>query len=55
LCRVVAEVDNGLGVSNFAQGASVSLCQGISVPWSVAWPRLRHLYLASAGIRLGDR
>jgi hypothetical protein len=46
-CRVVATVDNGLGVTNFAQGASVLLCQGISAPWSVAWPRLRHLYLAS--------
>jgi hypothetical protein len=46
-CRPVTTVDNGLGVRNYLQGATVSLCQRISVPWSVAWPRLRHLYLAS--------
>jgi hypothetical protein len=46
-CRAVATVDNGLGVENYAQCATVVLCQRLSVPWSVAWPRLRHLYLSS--------
>ena len=40
-CRDVATVDNGLGVENAEQGTAVTVCTGLSAPWSVIWPALR--------------
>jgi hypothetical protein len=42
-CRVEAELDNGLGVDNEEQGAPVTLCTGLRMPWAGLWPRLAHL------------
>lgn len=41
-CRLAATIDNGLGVANQEQGAPVEVCSGMSEPWAVAWPGLRH-------------
>jgi 4-amino-4-deoxy-L-arabinose transferase-like glycosyltransferase len=40
-CRVVAHVDNGLGVDNEVQGQPIVVCRGQHVPWSRIWPQLR--------------
>ena len=40
-CRDVATIDNGLGIENAEQGTAVSVCTGLSEPWSVMWPALR--------------
>ncbi len=42
-CHRVATVDNGRAVDNEAQGAPVVVCRGLRQPWSVTWPRLRHV------------
>jgi 4-amino-4-deoxy-L-arabinose transferase-like glycosyltransferase len=42
-CRVMAHVDNGLGVDNEEQGAAIQLCGPPRAPWREIWPRLRHL------------
>ncbi|TAM56763.1 MAG: hypothetical protein EPN50_10115, partial [Chloroflexota bacterium] len=42
-CRIVATIDNGAGVPNQEQGQPVSVCSGISRPWSTLWPILRHI------------
>jgi hypothetical protein len=42
-CRVVAHVDNGLGVDNEVQGEPIVVCHGQRAPWSRIWPTLRHL------------
>jgi 4-amino-4-deoxy-L-arabinose transferase-like glycosyltransferase len=42
-CHRVATVDNGRAVDNEAQGAPVVVCRGLRHPWSVTWPRLRHV------------
>jgi Dolichyl-phosphate-mannose-protein mannosyltransferase len=42
-CRVEAELDNGLGVDGEEQGAEVTLCSGLRVPWTALWPRIAHL------------
>ncbi|MFJ4715340.1 ArnT family glycosyltransferase [Streptomyces sp. NPDC088785] len=43
-CRTVARVDNGQGVDNEEQGASVVLCTGPHPTWSTLWPSLRRAY-----------
>ncbi len=40
-CRVVAHVDNGLGLQNGEQGKEVSVCDGLRAPWTTLWPGLR--------------
>jgi 4-amino-4-deoxy-L-arabinose transferase-like glycosyltransferase len=40
-CRVVASIDNGLGIANSEQGTAVSVCTGLRAPWTVMWPELR--------------
>ncbi|MGH2465829.1 MAG: glycosyltransferase family 39 protein, partial [Candidatus Limnocylindrales bacterium] len=40
-CHDVATIDNGLGIENAEQGAPVSVCTGLRMPWSVLWPELR--------------
>ncbi|MGH2467284.1 MAG: glycosyltransferase family 39 protein [Candidatus Limnocylindrales bacterium] len=42
-CRIVATIDNGAGVPNQEKGKPVSVCSGISQPWSTLWPILRHI------------
>jgi hypothetical protein len=42
-CRVVARVDNGVGIENEEQGAPIDLCVGPRQPWATLWPRLHHL------------
>ncbi len=42
-CRLVATVDNGLGLDNDEQGTPVQLCDGPREPWPTLWPRLRRL------------
>ncbi|MHB8399664.1 MAG: glycosyltransferase family 39 protein [Candidatus Limnocylindrales bacterium] len=40
-CRIVARIDNGLGIQNQEQGQQVSVCTGLRAPWSALWPGLR--------------
>ncbi len=40
-CRVVATIDNGLGIENGEQGKDVSVCTGLRAPWTMLWPSLR--------------
>jgi hypothetical protein len=40
-CRVVAHVDNGLGIQNGEQGVAVTVCTGLRAPWPDMWPSLR--------------
>jgi hypothetical protein len=40
-CRVLARVDNGVGLDNDEQGLPVQLCRP-SASWSRLWPRLTH-------------
>ena len=40
-CRVVAIVDNGLGIDNSEQGKAVSVCSDLRAPWTTIWPSLR--------------
>jgi Dolichyl-phosphate-mannose-protein mannosyltransferase len=42
-CRTVAHIDSGLGIDNQEQGQAISVCRGLREPWTVIWPRLRHL------------
>lgn len=42
-CRKVAEVDNGYGVDNEAQGQPIVICRGLRTNWDEVWPKLRHL------------
>jgi hypothetical protein len=42
-CARVARIDNGRNVDNEAQGAPIVVCRGLRQPWSVTWPRLRHV------------
>ncbi|WJL97196.1 glycosyltransferase family 39 protein [Microbacterium sp. ET2] len=42
-CRVVTELDNGVGVENEEQGEPVALCSGPNAPWEDLWPQFRHL------------
>jgi 4-amino-4-deoxy-L-arabinose transferase-like glycosyltransferase len=41
-CRVLAKVDNGIGLNNQEQGLPVMVCRP-SAPWPALWPSLRHL------------
>jgi hypothetical protein len=41
--RVVAHIDNGLGIANQEQGQAISVSSGLREPWTAIWPRLRHL------------
>ncbi|GAB3802533.1 hypothetical protein GCM10027605_22330 [Micromonospora zhanjiangensis] len=40
-CRDVARIDNRLGIDNSEQGVPVTVCTGISAPWTTIWPALR--------------
>jgi hypothetical protein len=40
-CTDVATVDNGLGIDNGEQGSVVSVCTGLTQPWSQMWSALR--------------
>jgi len=40
-CRVVASIDNGVGLDNAEQGEPVSLCTGLTAPWNAIWASLR--------------
>ena len=42
-CRLLATVDNGLGLDNDEQGATVRLCDGPVGSWAAVWPGVRHL------------
>ena len=42
-CRVLARLDNGVGVDTEEQGAPVALCRDPVEPWSRLWPRFHHL------------
>ena len=42
-CRLLATVDNGLGLDNDEQGATVRLCDGPLGSWAAVWPGVRHL------------
>jgi 4-amino-4-deoxy-L-arabinose transferase-like glycosyltransferase len=42
-CQTVAHIDNGLGVPNQEQGQAISVCTGLTAPWTDIWPSLRHL------------
>jgi hypothetical protein len=42
-CRLLARTDNGYGVDNDEQGATVRFCTGPAQPWPRIWPRIRHL------------
>ena len=41
-CHVKATMDNGVGVDNEEQGASVLVCQAPKGGWAAAWPELKH-------------
>lgn len=41
-CREMAVIDNGVGLSNNAQGQPVLLCAGTTRPWPELWPELIH-------------
>lgn len=42
-CRVVTELDNGVGADNEEQGQPVRICSGPTASWQQLWPRFRHL------------
>ncbi len=42
-CRVVARLDDGVGVDNEEQGVPVALCEGPRAAWAQLWPRFHHL------------
>lgn len=42
-CKVVAQLDNGLGVDNEEQGEPIAVCHGPVLPWSQLWSVLEHL------------
>jgi hypothetical protein len=40
-CRILARIDDGVGLDNDEQGLPIQLCRP-SRPWSTLWPKLRH-------------
>ena len=40
-CRVLARIDNGVGLNNDEQGLPVMLCRPVR-SWAALWPQLRH-------------
>ncbi len=43
-CRLLGTVDNGLGLDNDEQGATVRLCDGpVGGSWAAIWPLIRRL------------
>jgi 4-amino-4-deoxy-L-arabinose transferase-like glycosyltransferase len=40
-CRIVARIDNGLGITNGEQGKAISVCTDLRAPWNKMWPSLR--------------
>lgn len=42
-CRRVAQVDNGSGIDNEAQGKPIVVCRRLLSDWVEIWPQLRHL------------
>ncbi|MFF0221632.1 glycosyltransferase family 39 protein [Streptomyces sp. NPDC004629] len=41
-CSVVAELDNGLGVTNPEKGKKITVCREPRRPWMKMWPDFRH-------------
>lgn len=41
-CEAAAELDNGVGVDNEEQGATVAVCRGPVRDWSALWPEFQH-------------
>jgi hypothetical protein len=42
-CRLLARVDNGVGLDNDEQGTPVRWCAATTAPWPALWPRIRRL------------
>jgi hypothetical protein len=42
-CRLLATVDNGLGLDNDEQGTTIRLCDSPVGSWAAVWPRVRRL------------
>jgi hypothetical protein len=42
-CEQIAEVDNGYGIDNEAQGKPIVLCHSPLSDWNEIWPQLRHI------------
>jgi 4-amino-4-deoxy-L-arabinose transferase-like glycosyltransferase len=42
-CRLAARISNSAGVDNDERGEPIERCAAPRAPWSVLWPRLRHL------------
>jgi hypothetical protein len=42
-CRVVARLDNGVGVDNEEQGEPVAVCRQPAMAWPALWTHLHHL------------
>jgi hypothetical protein len=42
-CRLLARVDNGVGLDNDEQGTPVRWCASTTAPWPALWPRIRRL------------
>jgi hypothetical protein len=40
-CRILARVDDGVGLNNQEQGLPVMICR-TAAPWGILWPHLRH-------------
>ncbi|MFG3341384.1 glycosyltransferase family 39 protein [Glycomyces sp. NPDC048151] len=41
-CEAAAELDNGMGVDNEEQGATVAVCEGPVQPWGRLWGEFQH-------------
>jgi 4-amino-4-deoxy-L-arabinose transferase-like glycosyltransferase len=42
-CEAAGRIDNGLGLDNEEQGATVSICRDLRRSWTESWPSIRHL------------
>ena len=42
-CRLLARVDNGVGLDNDEQGTPIRWCAATTAPWPSLWPRIRFL------------
>ena len=42
-CAAVGTVDNGYDLPSEEQGTPIWVCNGTNVPWSQAWPLLKHI------------
>jgi hypothetical protein len=41
-CRVLAHLDNDVGVDNEEQGQPIAICRGRSATWRELWPHFQH-------------